>query len=119
MINQTLKQLADNDGGHTHEKNLLLSYEDSKILKEIIHMTTDPSINFTVKKIPIYTPCVDGEIHDQKWALSEISLFATHKITGNKAFSHLTKILDNNFSVCETHFDEDLTFVKYTRNHTL
>lgn len=93
MINQLFETLAS-DNGRKFKEDLLAQHKNNIILKEVVRLALDPTVNFYIKKIPQYTPTV-GETITLEHAISQLDHLATRELTGNAAVEHLTNILSS------------------------
>jgi DNA ligase 1 len=93
MILQLLDQLAS-DAGRKFKEGVLEQNKHNPLLKEVFRLALDPSINFYIKKIPPYTPRVDGGVRDLTWAITELDHLATRDVTGNDAIEFLGTVLE-------------------------
>jgi DNA ligase-1 len=94
MIHQLFETLAS-DNGRKFKEDLLSQHKDNELVKRVVQLACDPSINFYQRKIPAYAPRLDGGVKGLDWALAELAALTNRTVTGKDAIDHLTMILEN------------------------
>lgn len=94
LIKSILDDIAA-DGGKIYKQKALAKYKDNELLKEVIYLAQSPRVNFYIKKIPDYTPCLDSVPASLGWGLLQLEDIKNRVITGGDAISRLTNILES------------------------
>lgn len=77
------------------EKQAILEKnKDNKTLKRVVFLALDPMTQFYIRKIPPYKTQVRRGSVSLEYALDELSLLSSRKLTGNSAIHHLHYLLE-------------------------
>lgn len=91
MIHQLFETLAS-DNGRKFKEDLLSQHKDNDLIKRVVQLACDPSINFYQRKIPQYDTHT-GACASLGWALDELAQLTNRSVTGQNAIDHLTRVL--------------------------
>ena len=93
-IKEILMEIAAN-GGKIYKRDTLTKYKDNQLLKDVIYKAHSPRINYYIKQLPEYTPCVDMVPSGLDWGLLQLEELSSRKLTGNDGREHLKMILES------------------------
>lgn len=79
------------DNSRLYKESILKREYDNELLKQVLVMALDPSINYFIKKIPDYT--TNPIIFNLEFGLKNLDALSSRKYTGNNAIEHLQNIL--------------------------
>ena len=74
---------------------ILTAHKDNKDLQEVIRLSYDPTVNFYLRKIPVYLSSpADNDTKPLSWALFHLTSLSTRKVTGQAGIDFLKNILE-------------------------
>lgn len=92
MIHQLFETLAT-DNGRKFKEDLLSQHKDNELVKRVVQLACDPSINFYQRKIPQYGQTLGIGRASLAWALNELAALTNRTVTGGDAIVHLANVL--------------------------
>ena len=117
LIKSIITEIA-NEGGSNAKMDILKSYQDTPLLKEVIYQAKSKRVKFYLKQIPEYTS--NGKAMPLEWALEALGDISNREVTGGDAINYLTNILesvgDDDAYIIERIIDKDLKFGMGTSN---
>jgi len=85
-------QKLRSDNGRIFKENVLEEHKDNEVLKRVVYLTLEPSVNFYIKKIPNFSS--DGNpSYELTDALDDILKLADRTCTGHAGIEWLSEIL--------------------------
>lgn len=76
----------------SHKLGLIEQHKDNELFMRVVKLALDPYINFFIKKIPAFE-CKNEQ--SLEWALDQLELLSSRKVTGNAGIEHLRKVLSS------------------------
>lgn len=89
-----LNILAANSG-RNFKIDFLKNHSDNVLLQRVVYLALNPTTNFYIRKIPVYTPNSNVFESDLDTALNKLSQLSSRQVTGNAAIAFLTDILES------------------------
>jgi len=123
LIKSILTEIATESGSNA-KMDILKSYQDTPLLKEVLYQAKSKRVKFYLKQIPEYTPCTDMVPASLDWALTQLDEITSRRVTGGEATEHLKTILESltvdEAFIIERIIEKDLKFGTGTSNiHTV
>jgi len=117
LIKSIITEIA-NEGGSNAKMDILTSYKDTPLLKEVLYQAKSKRVKFYLKQIPEYT--TNGTNMPLEWALEQLGDISSREVTGGSASDYLKKILESvsedDAYIIERIIDKDLKFGMGTSN---
>jgi len=76
----------------SHKLGLIEQHKDNELFMRVVKLALDPYINFFIKKIPAFESKNEQSL---EWALDQLELLSSRKVTGNAGIEHLRKVLSS------------------------
>jgi len=116
-IKSIITEIA-NEGGSNAKMDILKSYEDTPLLKEVLYTAKSKKVKFYLKQIPEYSS--NGRNESLEWALEQLEAISSGALRGGQATEHLEFILssvgEDDAYIVERIIDKDLKFGMGTSN---
>ena len=92
-INKILEEIAATSS-KLEKQAILRKHKDNNTLKRVIFLALDPFTQFYIRKIPMYKVDMRRSSFSLEYALDELQVLSSRKLTGNSAIHHLQYILE-------------------------
>ncbi len=118
LIKSILDEVAGESGSNA-KMDILKSYVETPLLKEVLYTAKSKKVKFYLKQIPEYTNDTIDNM-PLEWALEKLSDISNREVTGNEAINYLktilTRLTPDDSYVIERIIDKDLKFGMGTSN---